>query len=94
MKQTIFSNKIDSQGHSLKEENLNALPEYHRINRNEKKPLQNEIKIINSCKLSEVNKYQSNSNEYYKGDLKWSSLSSTIDPRKNRRLQSNTEADV
>lgn len=41
---------------------------------------QNE-KLINSCKFSEVNKYQSKFNNYYDVGLKLSYLSSNIDPR-------------
>ena len=60
--------KIDSLSQSLTEKNLNALQEHHNKIRDlitEMKTIvkQNE-KMINSNKLSEVNKYQSKLNEY------------------------------
>nr|XP_022303444.1 uncharacterized protein LOC111111011 [Crassostrea virginica] len=82
--------KIDSLSQSLTEKNLNALQEHHNKIRDlitEMKTIvkQNE-KMINSNKLSEVNKYQSKLNEYENVpehvDLELPSLRSNIDQGK------------
>ena len=76
-------------GQSLEEENLDALKAYHSKIRNLSLEMKETIhlneKLLDSCKLSEINKYQSKFDEchFFHGSfrLKLSSLSSITDQK-------------